>query len=214
MIDELKPYLKEGVDEKGLEGVISKLTKGTAEPADPLKGLNNTNAFDYILSNAVLKSAHDRAITEAVKNNWKDKFDEKYNERYNAEHPPESDIEKKLREIEQKYEASERREKQKNLEVLAFKTATDLNIPKVGLSIVTHLIGEDEETTTANIKALAAWAESIAKEVKGEVLSNNNINVETGGGEPPDQREKRQKSYNEAVASGDWTTAIKLARPK
>ncbi len=129
-----------------------------------------------------LQSQKDAAVTKGIET-FKEKtlpklVDEEIAKRY----PPESEEQKKLRELMEKQEKLEREIKRKELLAVATKTAAEKGLP---VQLVEKFIGEDEESTLKNLETFeSVFAESVKAAVEGKFKVNGR---EPGGngGEPP-----------------------------
>lgn len=96
--------------------------------------------------------------------------------------PAETEEQKKLRELEQQHNALRAELKRKELTTIALKEATARNLP---IDIVDRFIGDDEESTLANIRSLeTVFSSAIENAVSEKFKANGRTPAVTGSNVP------------------------------
>lgn len=144
----------------------------------------NKLAEDSKLFTSYLDSVKDSHLTKGLKT-WQDNHLQKYlDEEIAKRYPEESPENKELAELKSKLQAMERETKYKELSNEALKYATEKKLPT---TIVDYFIGEDKDSTLANLDKLhEVFTQSLESQVKARLGSESHKpegtdNSESGG---------------------------------
>lgn len=181
---ELLEKLNEIEDDKDIDEII--LNNGFAKPLKDIDGFN-----ELLASNKEIQGFVDSKVTQGIdsfkKKGMQKLIDAEVLKRTNKEETPEQ---KAIRELQEKLDAMEK-EKTKAERVSKFKdTLTEKKIPG---DLINFILGEDDETTNANI---TLFENSMKAYVDNQV--NERLN---GGYKPPKDESNNDDSIEKMIAS-------------
>lgn len=182
--DEVKKYLSE---------VVSVDKEAVAK-----EYLSSREGIRLIQSEADKMSA--KAIDTFKKNYEEKEVPKLVNEKYNKEHPAETDSDKKIRELQQRIEASENEKKRETLKV---KLAQVLNAKKMPLEFSDFIsVNSDDEVEGKIDKLDILFKSAVASEVEGRFKGAGHKPAETSGkpaGIITDREGLKGKSHTEIM---------------
>lgn len=98
--------------------------------------------------------------------------------------PQETPEQKKIRELEERIEKSDKESKHKDLTNMALKTMTDKKLPA---DLVNFIVGQDEDSTNKNLEALEKVFASHDEAIKTEILKGGTYKPGGQGGQPTEE---------------------------
>lgn len=110
-----------------------------------------------------LQSLTDTRVTDAIKTYESKTLPKKLEDEISKRFPPESEEQKQLRELQQKFEQLEVEKQRESLRNKALNAATEKGVPT---KLVDILVGKDEESTTQNLELVS----SVIQEIVGKEL--------------------------------------------
>lgn len=152
------------------------------------------------------QSEKDRVVTKGIdtwKNNNLDKLRQEIKDELN---PPKTEAEKRLARLEQELEQERKKRLRESLRNKAYKEATDKGLP---VDLLDYLIGDDEETTLANLSILQNVWESEKKKLVDEQFKQHSRDPHRSFTKPLNDLKAQ---YDRAIQSGDTALAISLKR--
>jgi DNA-binding transcriptional MerR regulator len=133
-----------------------------------------------------LQSQKDAAVTKGIETFKEKTLPKLVEEEISKRYPPETEEQKKLRELTEKQTKLEREIKRKELLAKATQIAAEKGLP---VQIIEKFIGDDEDTTMKNLETFEnVFSESVKAAVDGKFKTNGR--EKAGGGEPPKDYEK------------------------
>ncbi len=207
LLNLLKDFFKEGIDQKAVEKVLS-------EHSLPLKGINKEMVKTVMETNSEFKSYRDAFAKKAI-----DTFKEKtmpglLEEELKKASPKEkTDLEKRLEALEkQNAEKDVLLKKQGSKEKLS-KLLGEKKITNDKLnSLLEHLVADDDEQTVARGNSLIEGIQELLIAEKEKVLKETGFKPGNGGN--PDFNKDDAKKFDEAEKSKDFATMLALANKK
>lgn len=165
-IDEIKKYFADNKDSADVKAFLQEL---------PVSAEKMEGAVDeYLKSKDGLKRIQSEADKMSAKSidTWKKNFEEKelpklVNERFNKEHPAESESDKKLRELSQKFELLE---KEKNRESLKTKALKQFSEKKLPADLLDFIHADSDEVLDQHISKLSEIVNALVKDGVNERL--------------------------------------------
>jgi hypothetical protein len=156
-LEEVKQFLEENKEDKKVSAYIEELSTVSAEKVEGF--------LDTKEGKRILQPRLDTNFTKGL-NTWKDKnLDKLVDEEVRKKNPDKTPEQKELEQLRNEIE-SER--KQRNRETLKNKALTIADEKKLPKGILDYFIGEDEDTTNANLTKLE---EEYNRAVQGAVDS-------------------------------------------
>lgn len=186
-LEEVKKFIEENKDNEEVKNYVAGFVT-----SDRVENFLNTDDGKKVLQ-PKLDQYFNKGLETWKKNNLDKLVDDKVKELYPDETPEQKELKKLRQEIEQ---AKQEREKER-LRNVALTTA-DGKIPK---DLVGYLLGEDEETTTANIQKVAELFENhVSSKVEEKFKQNSREPHKGGGGENEITKEEFMKmGYQDRV---------------
>ena len=123
--------------------------QGTALSLEAVQAFVNDNAD----AKKWLQSLTDSRVTDAIKTYETKTLPKKLEEEIAKRFPAETEAEKQLRELKQRFEQAEAEKEREKLRNKALSVATEKQLPT---KLVDFFIGQDEESTTTNLSTLEA----------------------------------------------------------
>jgi hypothetical protein len=151
-IEELKALVPEDKREE-----LVALMKDVETKANPLAGMDESNADAYIEKIPALKSARDRFHNRGLETWQKNNLDKLYAERYAKENPEESEADKRIRALEIANQEAERRAVRAENAGIAQRLLTERKLP---LDLLDYVIADDAEATKAKVERIVGTLES------------------------------------------------------
>jgi len=188
MLEEIKNLLaEEGVEEEEILETI----RGKFVTTEAVEGFLESDDGKRLLQPRL-----DKYFTKGLKTWQENNLDKEVQTRVDAKikelYPDETPEGKKLRELEQKIEESERRRIQSELKSMVVAEATERNLP---VDIARFAIAGDEETTRENLAKIdAAFKTAVAEAVKGK-FKEHGRDMEPGEKEPSDFSKMSMAEY-------------------
>jgi len=214
-IDLLTPFFREGVDLVEATGALNKIVEAN-KPANPLDSLTKENAYDFIHSNSSIMSVFDKKVSKVEKElreKMEDSFESKYLEKYNLEHPPETDQEKRLREIEKQLVDTQKQAIRSGVKSKVLEKANELKLSKSGAKLLDFVVSDDEENSLAGVQVIYDILQDIEKDIRTNVLKENAINPESGGAEPVKHtKDKIKEDIAKAKKNKNWGLVMTLKK--
>ncbi len=172
--EEVKKFLEDNKDTEEVKNYLAGLAKPTPE---------GVNAFlDTPEGKKLLQPRLDQHFTKGLET-WKEKtlpglIEEEISKRY----PEETKEQKALKKLQADLEAEKQARLKESLRNKAITAATEKGLP---VALVDHFLGQDEETTLANIgKFEAVFQEHLKTAVEAKFKENGRTPPNTGGGDP------------------------------
>lgn len=160
--NEVKKWLEENKNNEEVKQYLAGL--------NPLEGLTKENAHEYVEKIPELKSYRDSYLTRSIET-WKNNnLDKIVSEKLNELNPPETEEQKKLREL---TERLNRVEREKQLEALRAKALKRLSEKKLPVELADFLIADDEATTETRLEAVAKIIEAERSKAKEQLFKEN-----------------------------------------
>jgi hypothetical protein len=131
--------------------------KDVETKANPLAGMDESNADAYIEKIPALKSARDRFHNRGLETWQKNNLDKLYAERYAKENPEESEADKRIRALEIANQEAERRAVRAENAGIAQRLLTERKLP---LDLLDYVIADDAEATKAKVERIVGTLES------------------------------------------------------
>ncbi|GEM_PF-2502814 len=177
ILEALKDLLKEGVTQDAVRAALAEPVK----ELNPLEGVAPESVGLLLSKSPALKSAFDKKVDETVKKWSETNFDKMYQERHAKEHPETDPAMQKVRELEAKYQDSEKARRRERLMLAAMTKAKELKLPDEVTVILDRLVGEDEETTFSNLSKLEFIPKAIQKGIEDVVKGKFRSEPPKGG---------------------------------
>lgn len=136
-----------------------------------------------------LQSFTDSRVTDAIKTYETKTLPKKLEDEIAKRYPPETEDQKALRELKQRFEESERQRAHEALKAKALTAATTKGVPT---DIVDLVIGKDEATTTENIDKISAAFNVFAQKAVDEKFKVNGKTPPASGGTDKTQLTREQ----------------------
>ncbi len=174
---ELKAAL-EG-DLKGDKETMSYLAGLFPVTAESAKAFLETDEGKRLLQ-PMLDSYHSKGLETWKTNN----LDRLVSELHDKKFPPEDEKDKALRDMRKELDDIKRDKIRSDLMASAMKTATEKGLP---VGVIGHFIGEDEETTNANLSAFEAAFNATVEAKVNTVFKERGIEPKKGGDPDPDK---------------------------
>jgi hypothetical protein len=192
-LEEVKQFLQEQKDNEEVKSYLQELSKVT---------VNGVSAFlDTEDGKKLLQPKLDSFFTKGLEtwkgNNPKKLVDEEVSKR----NPSETPEQKRIRELEEKIEKAE---KERTREILKNKALSSFAEKKLPTFFIDHLIGNDEDSTNANLTKF----EEVWNNQKVEFLKNNAQSFGNQGNNPPNNQNTVTK---EEFAKMTYSDRVKLA---
>lgn len=218
----IKANMKEGVKVEDAEELAKALIKGASKPtAEGVKEFLETDEGKKFLQ-PILDGNFTKGLDTWKKNNLEKEVQKLYDEK----HPPETEADKRLRELEKKLQERDENDRRRDAELAREKRKTNIislaTKDKVGLSftddegktydITELLIGGDDDTTLANYGAYKGLISHHSKAVKEGLLKDHGVNHLAQGDPPSGNLADLKKQLGEAQKKGDISTQLKLSR--
>jgi hypothetical protein len=207
MIEELKTYLKDGVNIDEVAKLIDeKKLSFVKSPDDALKIIDSNDYF---------KSARDRIKTELLKAN-DDKHSkllmDKVEEEIKRRNPAKSEAELRIEKLEQQLAERDKKVMLAEITKQLDAKADSLQLPAELKLLTPFFITEDAETSLKNIDVLASAYEKVKEAAKKDILAKYGKAPEAGG----DQINSGDidKQIAEAKAKGNFALVLKLIESK
>jgi len=175
-LKDVKEYIEQNKDNDELKKYLSEAISVDKESV----------AKDYLSSRdgiRLIQSEADKMSAKAI-DTFKKNYEEKevpkiVAEKYNKEHPPETDSDKKIRELQLRIEASENEKKRETLKV---KMAQVLNAKKIPLEFSDFIsINSDDEVESRVDRFDSLFKSAVASEVEGRFKSAGHKPADTTG---------------------------------
>ena len=142
-LQELKQYLESNKDNSDVQAVINEFK--TVSEEDVRSYLDTDEGKRFI--QPTLDRYHNKSLQTWKDNNLQNLVEDEVAKR----NPQETEEQKRIRLLEEQLENRDKESKRKDLETKALKLAQDKALPT---EIVNFFVGEDEETTSANLDTL------------------------------------------------------------
>jgi len=186
-VEELKKFIEEGKDDKEVQAYLASLAKPTLDAVKSFVSSNSTSdevkAFLASLmtpegvrgwlegtpeGKKLLQSITDQAVTRGIETFKEKTLPGLVKAEYDKLHPPETEDQKRLRELEIKIEQTERERVRSELKTKAIAALTQQGLPaKTAEKIVGYLVADDETATMANVELLTQeWSQSVTSAVE------------------------------------------------
>jgi hypothetical protein len=174
-LEELKSAVP-GDQHEAMDALIEEIKTG----ANPLAGLDDKGVSAFVDGNPLLKSHRDQFFQKGL-TSWQDGNLDKlksdyYNERFEKENPAETPEQKELRELKEKFDASERKSERADMKAEAIQTLTQEGLPTTMADI---LVGSTAEETSANMGLFKKVLETYGTGIKDEILKEHTRNPRT-----------------------------------
>ena len=192
-LEAVKKFIEE---QKENEGVKSYLQGFSQLTPDGVKSFLDTDEGKKVLQPR-LDSYFTKGLETWKNNNLQKLVDDEVSKR----NPSETPEQKRIRELEEKYEKVE---KERTREILKNKALSTLTEKKIPTFLVDYLIGNDEESTTGNLTKF----EEVWNNQKVEFLKSNTQSFGNQGNNPPSNNNTVTK---EEFAKMSYTERVKLA---
>lgn len=164
-----------------------------AKNFNPLAGLTKDNVGEFIEKNEILKSHRDSFTTKSIET-WKaNNLQKLIDEGVVKANPEETPEQKQIRELKEAFNNSEAARKRETTRNIVIKTLTEKNLP---VELADYLIGENEETTNANITAFEAAILADRKVISEGILKTNGRAPGSGKPNPNPSNPWKKESYN------------------
>ena len=142
-LQELKQYLESNKDNSDVQAVLNEFK--TVSQEDVRSYLDTDEGKRFI--QPTLDRYHNKSLQTWKDNNLQNLVEDEVAKR----NPQETEEQKRIRLLEEQLENRDKESKRKDLETKALKLAQDKALPT---EIVNFFVGEDEETTSANLDTL------------------------------------------------------------
>ena len=142
-LQELKQYLESNKDNSDVQAVLNEFK--TVSEEDVRSYLDTDEGKRFI--QPTLDRYHNKSLQTWKDNNLQNLVEDEVAKR----NPQETEEQKRIRLLEEQLENRDKESKRKDLETKALKLAQDKALPT---EIVNFFVGEDEETTSANLDTL------------------------------------------------------------
>lgn len=136
-----------------------------------------------------LQSLSDSRVTDAIKTYETKTLPKKLEDEIAKRYPPETEDQKALRELKQRFEESERQRTHEALKTKALTAATAKGVPA---DIIDLVIGKDEESTTGNIDKISAAFNAYAQKVVDQKFKESGKTPPASGGADKSQLTREQ----------------------
>lgn len=180
---ELAELLKNNKDDDNIDEILGK--------AEPVKALVNSgltlDAFKSKIETdstfkSYLDSEKDKHSTKSLET-WKtNNLQKLIDDAVAKANPQETPEQKKIRELEERIEKSDKESKHKDLTNMALKTMTEKKLPA---DLVNFIVGQDEDSTNKNLEALEKVFASHDEAIKTEILKGGTYKPGGQGGAEP-----------------------------
>ena len=202
-IEELIGLVPEDKREEAKAMIASEVAK-----ANPIAGLDETNAEAMLERTPLLKGARDRFFQRGLETWQKNNIDKIYNERYAKENPEETPAEKRIKALEIANKETERRAIRAENRGLAQTLLTERKLP---MDLLDFVIGDDADATKAAVERLTGGIEqygtALVEAKANEILKQYNRTPgdpgTNGGGEKYLQTED-QIAAESQKPNADW----------
>lgn len=168
-LDEIKKFLDENKTKPEIKSFL-----------DSLSGVSNVKA--YLENNdegkKLLQSLTDAKVTQGIETFKKNNLDKLVEAKFNELHPPETTEQKRIRELEIKFNESESANKLEKLRNKALTILTSKNIKPDVLDVL--VLGDDETALTANLEKFTAFLDAAVSEAVKNKFKENGREDRTG----------------------------------
>lgn len=189
----VKQFLEEQKDNEDVKGYLQGFSQVTP---DGVKSFLDTDEGKKVLQPR-LDSFFTKGLETWKSNNLQKLVEEEVTKR----NPSETPEQKRIRELEEKYEKAE---KERTREMLKNKALSTFSEKKLPTFFIDYLIGENEDSTTANLTKF----EEVWNNQKVEFLKNTGQSFGNQGNNPPNNQNTVTK---EQFAKMTYSDRVKLA---
>lgn len=182
--EEIKKFLDENKDSEEVKGFIG----GLVTTDRVMDFITNTEDGKKLMQKE--KDSHFTKSLETWKTNNLNKLVE---DEIVKKFPAETEAEKKIRQLQADFESEKKGRLKSDLKGKAIKALTEKGIP---LDFADHFIGEDDETTTANLAKLESiWTPALTKAVEAKFAA---------GGRDPQASAVISTEFKEGMEMSDY----------
>ena len=170
-LQELKQYLESNKDNSDVQAVLNEFK--TVSQEDVRSYLDTDEGKQFI--QPTLDRYHNKSLQTWKDNNLQNLVEDEVAKR----NPQETEEQKRIRLLEEQLENRDKESKRKDLETKALKLAQDKALPT---EIVNFFVGEDEETTSANLDTLKQHLDATIQAQVDERFKAGGRDVTDGAG--------------------------------
>ena len=185
--EEFKQYLEENKDNSDVQSAL----KGfTTVSADDVRSFLDTDEGKQLIQ-PTLDRYHSKSLETWKANNLDSIIEEEVTNRT----PQETEEQKRIRKLEEELQNRDKDAKRKDLQNKAFKLAQDKGVPT---DLVDYFIGEDEESTSANLDSLKEHFDTTVKAQVESRFKESGRDVQQGDGKGGGTSQSVQDIINDA----------------
>ncbi|MCY8813669.1 DUF4355 domain-containing protein [Bacillus atrophaeus] len=148
----------------------------------------------------LLQSTSDARVTEAIKTYEKNTLPKKLEEEISKRFPPETEEQKQLRELQEKFQNLEHEKTRAALRSTALSIASEQSLPT---KLVDFFIGQDEDSTAQNLNVLSEALKTYRQSIIDEKFKQGGSTPPPSGGAAPITKEAI-KNMSEAEINQNW----------
>ncbi|WP_164670959.1 DUF4355 domain-containing protein [Virgibacillus doumboii] len=170
-LEEIKSWLEENKEQEDVKAYLEELSAVSAEKVEGF--------LDTPEGKKLLQPRLDQNFTKGL-NTWKEKNLQKLiDEAVKEANPDETPEQKRIRELEEKIQQTEKESQHEKLMNKAVSHASEKGLPT---DIVSFFIGEDEETTMKNLETLEEKYNAAISKGVDEKFKKDGRKIDGGGG--------------------------------
>ncbi|MCY7919550.1 DUF4355 domain-containing protein [Bacillus vallismortis] len=148
----------------------------------------------------LLQSTSDARVTEAIKTYETNTLPKKLEEEIAKRFPPETEEQKQLRELQEKFQNLEHEKTRAALRSTALSIASEQSLPT---KLVDFFIGQDEDSTAQNLNVLSEALKTYRQSIIDEKFKQGGSTPPPSGGAAPITKEAI-KNMSEAEINQNW----------
>ncbi|MEH2977208.1 DUF4355 domain-containing protein [Bacillus amyloliquefaciens] len=149
----------------------------------------------------LLQSTSDARVTEAIKTYEKNTLPKKLEEEISKRFPPETEEQKQLRELQEKFQNLEQEKTRESLRNTALSIATEKGLPT---NLVDFFIGQDDATTEQNLNTLAEAFKTFEQSIVNDHFKKNGSTPTPSGGASAPLTEEDIKKMSTEEVNQNW----------
>lgn len=140
-------------------------------------------------------------MTEAIKTYEKNTLPKKLEEEISKRFPPETEEQKQLRELQEKFQNLEQEKTRESLRNTALSIATEKGLPT---NLVDFFIGQDDATTEQNLNTLAEAFKTFEQSIVNDHFKKNGSTPTPSGGASAPLTEEDIKKMSTEEVNQNW----------
>jgi hypothetical protein len=213
LIDDLKPFLKEGVKPEDVNPIIDKGRFELIKSKD--------DAIKLLDTHDIFKTARDAVVSTGIesfrKNHYQIDLDNAVKTKMTELYPAETPEQKRIAALEKENAEGKKLQAEKDamldrertLNKINIMADSELKLPAEIKPIIPFFLGADENASIENIKAVADVVNKIVTNAQKSIIEKYGNRVPGDGGETTDPK-TLQEQIDEANKRGDTVLAMKL----